>query len=65
MSPAFPQRKIGDTLVSSVGLGCMGMSIPRSQGLPSDEDNFSVLTAATDKGINFWVTSNSYGPLRK
>ncbi|CAG8959221.1 hypothetical protein HYFRA_00012579, partial [Hymenoscyphus fraxineus] len=28
---------------------------------PTDEENFAVLTAAADKGINFWVTSNSHG----
>ncbi|CAG8983785.1 hypothetical protein HYALB_00006750 [Hymenoscyphus albidus] len=62
MSSKFPQRKIGDTLVSSLGLGCMGMSMARSHGPPTDEENFAVLTAAANKGINFWVTSNSYGP---
>jgi hypothetical protein len=25
MAPKFPQRKIGDVMVSAVGLGCMGM----------------------------------------
>ncbi|KAF4624023.1 hypothetical protein G7Y89_g14152 [Cudoniella acicularis] len=61
MAPKFPQRKIGDDLVSAMGLGCMGMSIALSSGL-NDEESLKVLTAAADMGINFWITSNSYGP---
>ncbi len=62
MAAKFPQRKIGDDFVSALGLGCMGMSIPNSSGIFNDKELFKVLTAAADLGINFWVTSNSYGP---
>lgn len=60
--PKFPQRRIGDDLVSAIGLGCMGMSIPLSAGIQDEEESLKVLTAAVDMGINFWVTSDSYGP---
>ena len=62
MPSKFPQRKLGDDLVSSIGLGCMGMSIPDSSGTCNDEESLKVLTEAADMGINFWVTSDSYGP---
>ena len=61
MALTFPQRKIGDDLVSAIGLGCMGMSIP-SSARNTDEESLRVLTQAADMGINFWVTSDYYGP---
>jgi aryl-alcohol dehydrogenase-like predicted oxidoreductase len=62
MSPKFPQRKIGDDFVSAEGLGCMGMTIPGPNGLPSEEECLATLTAAADMGITFWDTSDFYGP---
>ncbi|KAF2648819.1 aldo-keto reductase [Lophiostoma macrostomum CBS 122681] len=62
MSPTFPQRKIGDDFVSSIGFGCMSLAVPPA---PSEEEALQLLTAAADKGINFWVTSNHYGPAEK
>ena len=47
MAAKFPQRKIGDDLVSAIGLGCMGMSIPSSAG-NTDEESLRVLTQAAD-----------------
>lgn len=35
----------------------MGMAIPPF----NDEKSLQVLTAAADMGLNFWVTSDSYG----
>ncbi|OCT51360.1 Aldo-keto reductase yakc [NADP(+)] [Cladophialophora carrionii] len=61
MASKIPRRRIGDSLVSAIGLGCMGMSIPVSTG-KNDEECLRVLTRAADLGINFWVTSDSYGP---
>ena len=61
MAPKFPQRRIGDDLVSAIGLGCMGMSIVLSNGT-NDEESLKVLTAAADMGITFWDTSDMYGP---
>jgi aryl-alcohol dehydrogenase-like predicted oxidoreductase len=53
MTPKFPQRKLGDDLVSALGLGCMGMSIVLSSGAYNDEESLKVLTEAADMGINF------------
>ncbi|KIW99888.1 uncharacterized protein Z518_10816 [Rhinocladiella mackenziei CBS 650.93] len=61
-APKFPQRKIGEDLVSALGLGCMGMSIVLSSGPYDEKESLKVLTEAADVGINFWVTSDSYGP---
>ncbi|KAJ9609551.1 hypothetical protein H2200_005878 [Cladophialophora chaetospira] len=57
----FPQRKIGEDLVSGIGFGCMSLSIPGPSG-QNDEECLKVLTQAADLGINFWVTSDWYGP---
>jgi aryl-alcohol dehydrogenase-like predicted oxidoreductase len=64
MAPTFPQRHIGDTPVSALGLGCMGMSIPGgpSGTKPSEADSLATLTAAADAGVTFWDTSDFYGP---
>ena len=61
MAPKLPQRKIGDDWVSGIGLGCMGMSIILSTG-ENEEESLRVLTEAADMGLNFWVTSDWYGP---
>lgn len=63
MAPNYPQRKIGDDLVSAQGLGCMGMSFAyTSFGGQVDEESLKVLTRAADLGITFWDTSDLYGP---
>ncbi|KAK7757476.1 hypothetical protein SLS62_000491 [Diatrype stigma] len=63
MSAKYPQRKLGDDLVSAQGLGCMGMSFGyTSFGGYNDEESLKVLTRAADLGINFWDTSDIYGP---
>ena len=47
-------------VVAKLGLGCMGMS--EFYG-PSDEtDNLATLHRALELGINFWDTSDMYGP---
>jgi aryl-alcohol dehydrogenase-like predicted oxidoreductase len=61
MAPRLPQRKLGDDLISAIGLGCMSMAIPPF----SDEESLKVLTAAADMGLNFWVTSDAYGDNEK
>jgi aryl-alcohol dehydrogenase-like predicted oxidoreductase len=59
----YPQRKLGDDLVSAQGLGCMGMSFSyTSFGGFNDKESAEVLTRAAELGINFWDTSDIYGP---
>ncbi|OAG04605.1 aldo-keto reductase [Paraphaeosphaeria sporulosa] len=61
MVASFPQRKIGGTSVSALGLGCMGMSMSALTGEKrDDEEIFNTLTTAADMGITFWDTSDFY-----
>jgi aryl-alcohol dehydrogenase-like predicted oxidoreductase len=55
------QRKLGTggTMVSALGLGCMGMSI--SYGEPNDEESIATIHRAIDLGVNLVVTSDAYG----
>jgi aryl-alcohol dehydrogenase-like predicted oxidoreductase len=47
-------------LVSAIGLGCMGMS--HQYGVADEVKSLSVLNKSLDLGINFWDSSDSYGP---
>ncbi|KAL1593754.1 hypothetical protein SLS60_010486 [Paraconiothyrium brasiliense] len=61
MPASFPQRKIGGTHVSAIGLGCMGMSISAVTGEQRNEEEiYNTLTTAADMGITFWDTSDFY-----
>lgn len=63
MASTYPQRKLGEDLVSAQGLGCMGMSFAyTSYGGYDDVESSKVLTKAADLGITFWDTSDVYGP---
>src|SRR5580704_2516923 len=56
-------RKLGNSNleVSTLGLGCMGMSF--SYGPPKDNKEMtSLLHAAVDRGITFFDTAEVYGP---
>lgn len=46
--------------VSSIGLGCMGMS--DFYGRHDDTQSFNTLSQAIGSGVNFWDTSDIYGP---
>lgn len=46
--------------VSSIGLGCMGMS--EFYGSRNEHDSFATLSAAIEAGVHFWDTSDIYGP---
>lgn len=46
--------------VSSIGLGCMGMSW--AYGLPDEKESLATLNRALELGINFFDTAEMYGP---
>ena len=56
------KRKLGNDLeVSTLGLGCMGMTF--AYGAPPDRrEMISLLRAAVDRGITFFDTAEVYGP---
>jgi aryl-alcohol dehydrogenase-like predicted oxidoreductase len=57
------KRKLGNSNleVSTLGLGCMGMSF--SYGLPKDKQEMTALLhAAVDRGVTFFDTAEVYGP---
>jgi len=57
------KRKLGnsDLEVSSVGLGCMGMSV--SYGPPADkQEMISLIRTAVERGITLFDTAEGYGP---
>ena len=57
------KRKLGESglEVSSLGLGCMGMSF--SYGPPKDKkEMISLLRAAVERGVTFFDTAEVYGP---
>ena len=57
------KRKLGNRgpEVSSLGLGCMGMS--QSYGMPADKQAMiALIRAAVDRGNTFFDTAEIYGP---
>ena len=53
-------RKLGNLTVSSIGLGCMGMS--QSYGTPADKKEMrELIAAAVDMGITHFDTAEVYG----
>jgi aryl-alcohol dehydrogenase-like predicted oxidoreductase len=54
------QRKLGDLLVSEIGLGCMGMS--DFYGGRNEDAALKTIAYALDHGINFLDTADAYGP---
>lgn len=60
----IPTRTLGTQglQVSTVGLGCMGMSW--SYGLPTDkQEMIALMRAAVERGVTFFDTAEVYGPL--
>lgn len=53
-------RKIGELLVSSVGMGCMGFSHGYG-AVPEEEYSVNAIQAAYDYGCTFFDTAESYG----
>jgi aryl-alcohol dehydrogenase-like predicted oxidoreductase len=58
----LPRRRLGssDLQVSSIGLGCMGMSY--AYGSSNDEESLRVLHRYVELGGNFLDTAEIYGP---
>jgi len=55
------KRKLGTLEVSSLGLGCMGMSF--AYGQPGDkQEMIALLRTAVERGITFFDTAEMYGP---
>ena len=54
-------KKLGQTNIeiSSIGLGCMGMSI--AYGKRDDKESIATLERSLELGVNFWDTSDAYG----
>jgi aryl-alcohol dehydrogenase-like predicted oxidoreductase len=53
------ESQLGELTVSSLGLGCMGMS--QSYGAQSDEESIATVHAALDAGCTFIDTADTYG----
>src|SRR5882757_8516677 len=53
-------RKLGKLEVSSIGLGCMGMS--EFYGSSNEAEAIETIHYALDHGINFLDTADMYGP---
>ena len=53
-------RKIGNTEVPEIGLGCMNLSHGYG-GYPSKEDSFALLQRAYDLGVRHFDTAALYG----
>lgn len=54
-------RKLGNLEVSSIGLGCMGMSFSYATKLSTPE-GVKLIRAAVDRGVTFFDTAEVYGP---
>src|ERR1700748_1357999 len=63
MSNKIPTRKLGnsDLEVSSLGLGCMGMSFAYGPA-PDKNEMIKLIHAAVERGVTFFDTAEVYGP---
>ncbi len=61
-SPAPGRRRLGSLEVSSIGLGCMGMTNGGYNPPRSHEEMIPVIRGAVDRGVTFFDTAEIYGP---
>ncbi|EKM51942.1 uncharacterized protein PHACADRAFT_262363 [Phanerochaete carnosa HHB-10118-sp] len=59
MSAQLPTRTIGDTQVTAVGFGVMGLSVAYSKPLP-DEERLKLLDTVYEHGCTNWDTADVY-----
>ena len=57
----MPTRKLGNLEVSSIGLGCMGMTFSYTP-FPEKKDMIELMAKAVGQGITFFDTAEVYGP---
>src|SRR5215212_1121731 len=57
---SIQKRQIGSLTVSSLGLGCMGMS--EFYGTPDEQGGTDTIRRALDLGVTFLDTADMYGP---
>src|SRR5690349_6021853 len=55
------KRKLGNLEVSTLGLGCMGMTHAYGQA-PDRQAMISLLRTAVERGVSFFDTAEVYGP---
>jgi len=60
MPVKLPTRKVGDTEVSAIGYGAMGISSYYGSA-PPDEERFKLLDAVYEAGCTNWDTADVYG----
>jgi len=63
MTKPMQTRKLGNSTldVSTLGLGCMGISFSYATSL-SKEDGVALIRAAVERGVTFFDTAEVYGP---
>jgi len=63
MNTEMEKRKLGNSNieVSSIGLGCMGMSFAYG-AIPDKKEMIALIHKAVESGVNFFDTAQIYGP---
>src|SRR5580704_13275170 len=62
ISKTMKVRKLGTLEVSSLGLGCMGMSAFYDRSGVTEKESIELIHRAIDLGVNFFDTAEIYGP---
>ncbi|KAF8309361.1 Aldo/keto reductase [Clavulina sp. PMI_390] len=57
----IPMRRIGDTEVSAIGYGAMGIGTTYYGEIPSEAERLKVLDRLYEMGCTFWDTASLYG----